>query len=120
MQPLIALLIIGLLKQDIGSNASIVKFPIVFYSCSSNIDVHPADRPIFMLDAINRFNALQNIFNGIIHRVLSGFDGKPLMPHILKGDHFLTDLLLAQFFPSDMFVTMVIRAVCTAVHTIIG
>ena len=65
-------------------------------------------------------DTLQNIFYGIVLRVLARFDGKPFMPHILKGSHLPPDLLLSQLLSGNMAVLLMIRAVDTSVDAIIG
>ena len=65
-------------------------------------------------------DALQDIFNGIVHRVLPGFDGQALVPHILECHDFRTDFLLGELFPGDVFVDPVIGTVDAAVDTVVG
>ena len=73
-----------------------------------------------MLDAVDGLDALQHVFNGVVDRVFPGFQGKPLMTHILQSDDFLSDVLLAQFFSGDGLVLGMVRTVDAAVDAIIG
>ena len=42
------------------------------------------------------------------------------MAHILKGNNFLTDLFLCEFFANDVFIFSVVRAVCTSIDAVVG
>ena len=72
VQILIRLLVVGFLEQNICADSGIFQFPVIFYCSRRNIHIDPADCPIFVFDAVNRPDTLQNIFNGIIYRVFSG------------------------------------------------
>ena len=73
-----------------------------------------------MLDGIDRVDAVEYVLDGIVDGVLARFDGKALVPHILKGYDLLANLVLGELFPCDMLVFEVIRAVNAAVHAVIG
>ena len=73
-----------------------------------------------MLDTVNSLNALQDIFNRVIERILTCLQSKALVPHILQRCYLFYDLLLGQFLPGYMLVFPVIRTVYTAVDTVIG
>ena len=73
-----------------------------------------------MFDAVYGLNALQYVFNGIVDRVLSGFQSKALVAHILQSGHLFYDLFLRQFLSGYVFVFPVIRTVHAAVDTVIG
>ena len=73
-----------------------------------------------MLDAVDGLDGFQNVFQGIVHRVLAGFNGKALVTHILQGNDLLTDLLLGQLFAGNMAVLGMVRAVFTAIDTVVG
>ena len=68
-----------------------------------------------MLDGIDSLNAFQNILNGIVHRILAGFQSQALVSHILKGDDLPADFILGQLFPADMLVFVVVGTVGAAV-----
>ena len=73
-----------------------------------------------MLDAVDRLNTLQNIFDRIVHRIFAGLDCQTLVSHVLKRRDLLHDLLLCQLLSGNVLVFQVIRAVYTAVHTVVG
>ena len=73
-----------------------------------------------MLDAVNRLNAFQYIFDGVIDGVLACFQCQTLMPHILQSRYLSDDLLLRQLLSGNVLVFQVIRAVYTAVYTVVG
>ena len=52
--------------------------------------------------------------------MLACFQQKALVAHVLKGDHFLTDLLLRQLLTNDGLVLGVVWAVDTTVDTVVG
>ena len=119
MKFLITFFMVCLLEQDVGPDTSVVELPVIFYRCCRDIDIHTADRAILMLDAVDGFNALQNIFDRIIDRIFARLDRQPFMPHILKGDHLPADLLLRQFFPADVIVAMMVGTIRTSIYTVI-
>ena len=96
--------IICLLEQDVCSYPGIFQFLIVFDRRGRDVDVDTADRSVFMLDAVNRLNAFQYIFDGVIDGVLACFQCQTLMPHILQRNYFLLNFFLRQFFSCNMFI----------------
>ena len=120
MQLLIAFLVIGLLEEDVSTNACFLKLAIIFHCGSCNIYIHPANGTIFMLNTVNCFDAIQNILNGIIDGVLAGLQCQALVPHVLQGNNLLANLLLGQLFATNMLVGSMVGAVNTMVDAIIG
>ena len=93
---------------------------VIFYRSRCNIDIDTTDRSIFMFDTVDRFDTVQNIFDRIVYRIFSRFDRQSFMSHILQGGNFFYDLLLRQLLSGNMFILPMIRAVYTAVHTVVG
>ena len=120
MQLQIAFLVIGFLEQDISTDARILQTAVVFHRSGCNIYIDPADGTVLVLDRIDGIDAIQNIFNGVVHRILSGFNGKPLMPHVLQGNDLPGNLLLGQLLPGNVLVLHMIGTVHTAVDAIVG
>ena len=72
-----------------------------------------------MLDGVNGVDALENVLNRVVDRVLTSLNGKTLVTHILQRDNLAGDLFLRQLFAGDMAVFRVIRTVNTAVYAVI-
>jgi hypothetical protein len=109
MQFLIALLIVGLLKENVGPDSCVLQLSVILNGGGGNIHIDSPDGAVLMMDSVNSLDAFQNILDGIVDRILSSFQSKALMSHILKGDYFLSDLFLCQFFSGDMPVFQMIR-----------
>ena len=111
---------VSFLKKNISTYSRIPQFLIIFHRRCRNIDIHAADSSVLMLNGIYCLYTLQNILYGIHRRMLSGFKGKALMSHVLKGDHLLTDFLLGQFTACYRLVFRMIGTINTAIHTVVG
>ena len=120
MKHFIILFIIGFLKQDIGSDPGLMQLPVILHGGGRDIHIDSSDRSVLMLDGINGMDAVQDIFYGIVHRILTGFNGQTLMSHILQGNDFTGYLLLGQLLPRNMLVLQMIRAVQAPVHAVVG
>ena len=120
MQVLIAFLMIGFLEEDISTNARFLQFTVIFYGSSRNVYVYAADSAVFMLNGINSLNAVQNILNRIVYRVLTGLQSQTLMAHILQCDNLSTHLVLSQLFTSDMLIGCMVRTIYAVIDAIIG
>ena len=72
-----------------------------------------------MLDRVNGVDALENVLNRVVDRVLTSLNGKTLVTHILQRDNLAGNLFLRQLFAGDMAVFRVIRTVNTAVYAVI-
>ena len=115
----VAFFVIGLLKENICADPGIVKLAVVFNGRCGDIDVHPADRAVFVLDRVNGINTFQNVLDRIVDRILAGFDRQTLVTHILQGDDLCLYLFLRQLFSADMLILSVIGTVNAAVHAVI-
>ena len=73
-----------------------------------------------MFNAVDCLDAFQNVLNGIIDRILSGFNSKTFMSHILKSSYFFYNFFLSKFFAGNMLIFFMIRTVHTAVYAIVG
>ena len=70
-------------------------------------------------DAVDRVDALQDILDRVIDRILAGLDGQTLMSHILQCNDLCTDFILRQLFTGNVLIFNVIRTIYTAVDTIV-
>ena len=120
MEHFIALLVIRLLKQNIGADSRVLQLPVVLNRGGGDIDIHTANGSIFMLYGINGINTFQYVFDGIPHRIFPRLNSQTFMAHVLKSNHFLCHFLLRQFFAGDVFVLSVVRTVGTAIDTVVG
>ena len=83
VEELVIFLVIGLLKEDIGADSCIPQSGIVFYRCSCNIHVYPADCPVPVFDAIDGIDGFKNVLNRVEKRMFSGFQCEAFVPHVL-------------------------------------
>ena len=120
MQVLIAFLMIGFLEEDIGTDACFLQLAVIFYGSSRNVYVYAADSAVFMLNGINSLNAVQNIFNRIVYRILASLQRQTLMAHILQCDNLGTHLVLRKLFTSDMLISCMVRTIYAVIDTIVG
>ena len=120
MQPLVFLFIISFLEEDVSPDPGILQFSVVFHGGGGDVHIDPADRPVFMFDGVDRFDAFQHVLDGIVDRVFPHFQCQTLVTHVLKGDHFRADLLLRQFFTGDVLILIMIGTVQAAVDAIVG
>ena len=120
MEFFIAFFMIRFLKQNVGSDSCILQFTVVLHRGGCNIHIDTTDSPIFMFDAVNGFDTFQNIFNRIIHRILTSFNSKTFMSHVLESCHFLYNFFLGQFPSGNMLIFHMVRAVHTTIDTIVG
>ena len=120
MESLIIFLVVSLLKENVGTDTGIFKFTVILNSRCSDIHINPADSSVFVLDRINRFDTVKDIFNGIIYRIFAGFQGKTFMSHILQSNNLIADFLLCEFFTGNRAILHMIRTVNTAVYAVIG
>ena len=107
------------LEEDICSNSRILEFFIVFDSSCGDIYVYTADSSVFVVNAIYRLYALEDIFDRVIDRVFARFYCEAFMSHILKRDDFFFYFLLGEFFSRDSFILRVVGAIDTSVDTIV-
>ena len=116
----IALFVVCFLKEDIGPNSRVLKPAIVFHRRGGDIDVHPSDIAVFVVDGVDRFDTFEDIFYWVQQGMLTGFDRQALVPHILKRNDLCADFVLRQLFTGNMRILQVIRTVDAAVDTVVG
>ena len=119
MQLQIALLVIRLLEEDVGADARVLEPAVVFHRSRGDVHVHAADGAVLVVDGVNRFDALEDVLDGVVLRVLSRLDRQALVAHVLQRDDLLPDLLLRQLAARDGLVLHVIRTVHAAVHAVV-
>ncbi len=73
----------------------------VFGRGRGNVHVNASDCAIAVFDAIDGFHALQDVFDGVVLRVFTCFDGQALMTHILQGNNLSANLFLSEL-PAGM------------------
>jgi len=120
MKCLIIRPVIRLLKKNIRTDARVLQAAVVLHRRGGNVHIHAPDGPVLMLDAVNRTDALQHIFDRVVTRVLAGLQSQPLVSHVLQGDDFPADFFLRQLTPQYRLVLGMVRAIHATVHTIIG
>ena len=120
MQGFVIFLMIGFLKENVSTDACLLQKTVILHRSSGNIHIHPTDSPVFMVYAVNGTDRFQYIFDGVTARVLTGFQCQPFMSHVLQCNHLPAYLLLRQLLAGNGTVLGVVRAIDTAVYTIIG
>lgn len=118
-EALVVLLVVGLLKQDVGADARLGEFPVVLHRGCGDVHVHAADSSVFVLDVVDGADALQNVFDGV-KRVLARFERQPFVPHVLQGDDFRFYLLLGELLAEHGLVLRMVGAVGAPVDAVVG
>ena len=113
-------LVVGFLKQNVGADAGFLELAVIFHGGRCNVDVDAADGAVFVLHAVNGFDALQHIFNRNVDRVFTGFQRQAFVPHILKSYNFAADFVLCELFARHLAVGVVISAVTAGIHALVG
>ncbi len=94
VQNFIIFLMICFLKQDICAYACLFELSVIFNGCCGNININTANCSVFMLYGIDCIYTIKNVLYRVVNRILSGFNCKTLMTHILKSNNLLSNLLL--------------------------
>ena len=116
----VALLVVGLLEQDVGADARVLEPAEVFHRGGGDVDVDSADVAVLVVHAVDGVDALEDVLDGVVHRVLAGLDGQALVAHVLQRDHLGADLVLGQLAAGDVPVLHVIGTVHATVHAVVG
>ena len=116
----VALLVVGLLEQDVGADARILEHPVFFHGGGRDVHVDAADGPVLVADAVDGADAVEDVADGVHGGVLARFQGQTLMAHVLQGDDLAGHFLLGQLFADDVLVAGVVGAVDAAVDAVIG
>ncbi len=90
---------VGFLEENIGADADLFQFPVIFHGGSGDVHIDPADSAVFMLDGVDGLDAFQNILDGVVDRIFTGLESQTLVAHILQSDDLPLDFLLGQLFP---------------------
>ena len=120
MQVFVRLFIIGLLEEDIRPDTRLLEAAVVFDRRGGDVDVHAADRAVFVLDAVDRFDALEHIFNRAVDRILARLEREALVAHVLQRDDLPHDVLLGELLAGDVLVVVVVGAVTALVDAVVG
>lgn len=62
----ITFFMVRFLEEDVSTDPCITELSIILHRRCGDIHIHPADSAIFMFNPINRIDAFQYIFNGIV------------------------------------------------------
>ena len=120
MKRLVRFLVVSLLEKDIRSDPRVFEHLVLFYCSRRDVHVDSSDRAVFVFDAVDRLDAFEYIFYRVVERVFAGLDRQSLVAHILQRDHFLPDVLLAEFLSRDVLVLAVVRTVNASVDAVVG
>ena len=116
---LVALLMVGLLEEDICTYACFLELAVVFNCSCCDIYIYTADSSVLVLDGIDSLDTFKDILDRIVYRILARFDSKALVSHILKSNDLLTDLFLSQLLTRNFLVLHMIWTVYALVYAII-
>ena len=108
-----------ILEQDVRSDSRLFQLPVILHRRRRNIDIDPADRPVFMLDTVNCLDTVQHIFNRIVDRILARLQRQTFMSHILKRNYLPADFLLRQLLSGNVLIFHVVWTVHAAIHAVI-
>ena len=120
VQIFVVFLVVRFLEEDVSADTGFFQFPVVLDGGGRNVDVHAADGAVLMLDAVDGLDALEDVLYWVVDGVFAGLQGEALVSHVLQSGDFLYDFFLGEFFPRDVLVLEVVRAVNAAVHAVVG
>ena len=120
MQFLVILLVVSFLEQDVRTDTGIAQTAVVLYGRGCNVDIHPSDGSVLVLDAVNRLNGFQDVLNRVVYRIFARFQSQALVSHILQGNYLLPDFLLRELLPGDVLVLYMIGAIHATVDAVVG
>ncbi|MFR0951049.1 MAG: hypothetical protein ACLSFT_11300 [Ruminococcus callidus] len=66
-------------------------------------DIHPPDCSVFVVNVINGVDAFQNVRDRVVQRVFAGFNGKPLVSHVLQRRDLPNNVLCDSFLREMLF-----------------
>ena len=95
---------VGLLKQDVGSDFGFFQQAVVANRSCSDVDIYTADGAVFVFNTVNGVDGVQIIFHGVVNRIFAGFQGESFVPHVLQGDYLPADIFLGKLLAGDVFV----------------
>ncbi len=107
-------LVVGLLEQHVGADAGVFQELEVLHRGGGDVDVHPPDGAVLELQGVDDADAVEDVVDGAVLRVLSGLQGQALVAHALQHPHFRLQLGGIQLAPGDV-VVVVVAAVGTTV-----
>ena len=116
----VALLVVGLLEQDVSTDPRLLELAVVLYRGGGDVDVDAADIAVLVVHRVDGLDALQNVLDGVVLGILTRLNGQALMAHILEGNDLGAHLLLGQLLAGDLLVLQVVGAVDTAVDAVVG
>ncbi len=120
MECLVRCLVVRLLEEDIGTDTGLVQLAIVLDCRGGDIDVHATDRTVLMVYRVDGGDGLEDVLDGVVHGIFSGFECEAFVPHVLERRHFATDLILGEFAARDGFILEVVGTVHAPVYAVVG
>jgi hypothetical protein len=112
-------LVVGLLEQDVGADASVLQLHIVGHRGRGDIDVGAADITVLELQAVDGLDAFQDVVDGAVDRILAEFQGQPLVPEAFQHPHLLGQFRLGELAPGHLVIA-VVAAIGATVDTVVG
>ena len=83
MQLLIGGTVVGLLEENVGAYACLLKFSVIFYRGGGDVHIHATDGSILVTDGVDGFDGIQHILYGAHLGVLARLQCQTLVSHVL-------------------------------------
>ena len=94
MKGFVRLFVVRFLEQNVRSDSRFFQLAVVLDRGSGNVDVDASNRPVFVLDRVNRFDGFENVLNRVHGRMLACLESQTLVSHVLQRDDFRPNLVL--------------------------
>ena len=85
-----------------------------------DIDIDAADAVPAFADAVDGLDTVDDVFQRVVARVLTGFDGEALVPDADQRADLFLNLLLGKLPTGDRAVLGVVRAIGASVDAVVG
>ena len=120
MQGLVVLAVVGLLEQDIGTDAGGLQFLVGLNLGSGDVHVQATDLAVAHLGVIDGVDRLQDVFEGVHNGVLASLEGNALVAHLDQRLYLGTDFVLREFLARNGLVLGMVGAIDATVDAVVG
>ena len=120
VQALVVFLVVGLLEQDVRADTGFVQLAVGVHVRRGDIDIDAADAVPAFADAVDGLDAVDDVFQRVVARVLAGFDREALVADADQRADLLLDLLLGELPAGNRAVLGVVGTVGAPVDAVVG